>query len=237
MSPLRKRMLEEMQLRNLSEATIDSYVKAVWRFARHFKKSPDQLGSEQVREYLLYLRNEKEDSWSTLQVNRGALKFLYCRVLKQKWFDDEIIAPKRRPELPIVLSVEQVTQILNGIYNLKHWTIIAAFYATGMGCDELRHLKVDDIDSDQMLLRVRHGKGGRERKIALSPALLERLKTYYRRFKPTDWLFPSRQRAQVVGAFGLEKYTRLAAIKGRYDPENVFRPKHQAGCRDTVNQR
>jgi integrase/recombinase XerD len=195
MSPLRKRMLEEMQLRNLSEATIETYVKAVWRFARHFKKSPDQLGSEQVREYLLYLRNEKEDSWSTLQVNRGALKFLYCRVLKEKWFDDEIVAPKRRPELPIVLSVEQVTQILNGTCNLKHWTIIATFYATGMRCDELRHLKVEDIDSDQMLLRVRHGKGGRERKIALSQALLERLKTYYRRFKPADWLFPSRQRA------------------------------------------
>ena len=93
MSPLRKRMLEEMQLRNLSEATIDSYVKAVWSFARNVKKSPDQLGPEQVREYLLYLRNEKQNSWSTLQVNRGALKFLYCRVLKQKWFDDEIVAP------------------------------------------------------------------------------------------------------------------------------------------------
>lgn len=194
MSPLRKRMLEEMQLRNLSEATIDSYVKAVWRFARHFKKSPDQLGAEQVREYLLYLRNEKKKSWSTLEVNRGALKFLYCRVLKQKWFDDEIAAPKRRPESLIVLSVEQITQILNGTYNLKHWTIIATFYATGLRCDELRHLKVGDIDSGQMLLHVRHGKGGRERKVALSPALLERLKTYYRRYRPTDWLFPSRQR-------------------------------------------
>jgi len=194
MSPLRKRMLEEMQLRNLSEATIDSYVKAVWRFARHFKKSPDQLGPEQVREYLLYLRNEKKNSWSTLQVNRGALKFLYCRVLKQKWFDDEIVAPKRRPESLIVLSVEQITPILNGTYNLKHWTILATFYATGLRCDELRHLKVGDIDSSQMLLDVRHGKGGRARKIALSPALLERLKTYYRRYKPTDWLFPSRQR-------------------------------------------
>jgi site-specific recombinase XerD len=102
-------------------------VKAVGRFARHFKKSPDQLGPEQVREYLLYLRNEKKNSCSTLPVNRGALKFLYCRVLKQKWFDDEMVAPKRRPELLMVLSVEQIPHILNGTYNLKHGTILATF--------------------------------------------------------------------------------------------------------------
>ena len=83
MTPLRKRMLEELQLRNLSEATIHTYLRAVWRFARYCGKSPDQLGPEQVRQYLLHLRNDKNDTWSTLQVNRGALKFLYVRVLKQ----------------------------------------------------------------------------------------------------------------------------------------------------------
>ena len=194
MTPLRKRMLEELQLRNLSEATIHTYLRAVWRFARHFGKSPDQLGPEQVRQYLLHLRNDKNDTWSTLQVNRGALKFLYVRVLKQKWFDEEIIAPKKRPQLPTVLSVEQITRILDCTHNLKHWTIIATFYATGLRCNELRHLKVSDIDSGQMLLDVREGKGGISRKIALSPTLLERLKTYYRWRKPTDWLFPSKQR-------------------------------------------
>jgi len=194
MTPLRKRMLDELQLRNLAEATIETYLKAVWRFARHFGKSPDQLGPEHVREYLLHLRNDKDDSWNTLQVNRGALKFLYCRVLKQKWFDEEIAPPKRRPQLPDVLSVEQVTRILDCTHNLKHWTIMATFYATGLRCNELRHLKVSDIDSRQMLLHVREGKGSVQRKIALSPALLERLKTYYRWRKPVDWLFPSQQR-------------------------------------------
>ena len=194
MTPLRKRMLDELQLRNLSEATIQTYVKAVWRFARHFGKPPDQLGPEDVRQYLLHLRNEKKDAWSTLQVNRGALKFLYVRVLKQKWFDDEIVPPKRRPQMPTVLSVDQITRILDCTHNLKHWTIIATFYATGLRCNELRHLKVSDIDSRQMLLHIREGKGNVERKIALSPALLERLKTYYRWRKPVDWLFPSKQR-------------------------------------------
>lgn len=194
MTPLRKRMLDELQLRNLAEATIEAYLKAVWRFARHFGKSPDQLGPEHVREYLLHLRNDKDDSWNTLQVNRGALKFLYCRVLKQKWFDEEIARPKRRPQLPDVLSVEQITRILDCTHNLKHWTIMATFYATGLRCNELRHLKLSDIDSRQMLLHVREGKGSVPRKIALSPALLERLKTYYRWRKPVDWLFPSKQR-------------------------------------------
>ena len=194
MTPLRKRMLDELQLRNLSDSTIHTYLSAVWRFARHFGTSPDQLGPEKVREYLLHLRNDKDDSWNTLQVNRGALKFLYARVLKQKWFDEEIAAPKRRPILPTVLSVEQITRILDCTHNLKHWTIIATFYATGLRCNELRHLKVSDIDSHQMLLHVREGKGDVERKIPLSPALLERLKTYYRWRKPTDWLFPSKQR-------------------------------------------
>jgi site-specific recombinase XerD len=103
-------MLDELQLRNLAEATSQTYVQAVWRFARHFGKSPDQLGPEQVREYLRHLRNAKGDSWSTLQVNRGALKFLYARVRKQKWFDEEIVPPKKRPQLPTVLSVEQINR-------------------------------------------------------------------------------------------------------------------------------
>jgi site-specific recombinase XerD len=193
MSPLQKRMLEELQLRNLSEATIHTYLRAVWRFTKHFHTAPDQLGPEQVREYLLHLRNDKKDSWSTLQVNRAALKFLYVRVLKQRWFDEEIAAPKKRPQLPTVLSTEDITRILDHTHNLKHWTILATFYATALRCDELRHLKVGDIDSKRMVLHVREGKGDIPRDIPLSPVLLERLKTYYRWQRPADWLFPSKQ--------------------------------------------
>lgn len=194
MSPLRKRMLEELQLRNLSEVTSNMYLRLVWRFAKHFGKSPDQLGPDHVRQYLLHLRNDKKDNWSTIQVNRGALKFLYVRVLKQPWFDEEIATPKRRVKLPTVLSPEEVTRILDGTTNLKHWTIMATFYATGLRCNELRHLQVSDIDSQQMILHVREGKGSVPRDIALSPALLDRLRVYYRWQKPVDWLFPSKQR-------------------------------------------
>jgi integrase/recombinase XerD len=193
MTPLRKRMMEELQLRNLSAATATAYLGAVRRFAGYFGKSPEQLGGEQVRQYLLYLLNEKKDNFSTIQVYRGALKFLYVRVLKQAWFEEEIAVPKRRLRLPKVLTQEEITRILDRTSNLKHWTIIATFYATALRCNELRHLKVSDIDSRNMIVHVREAKGSVPRDIALSPALLERLRIYYRWRKPKEWLFPSKQ--------------------------------------------
>jgi integrase/recombinase XerD len=194
MTPLRQRMLEELQLRNLSEATSHTYLGVVERFAKHFGASPAKLGSDHVRRYLLHLLNDKKDTWATVQVNRGALKFLYVRVLKQAWFDEEIATPKRRPRLPTVMSPEEIARILDRTTNLKHWTILATFYATALRCNELRHLKVSDIDSQKMVLHVREGKGSVPRDIPLSPLLLERLRIYYRRCQPTDWLFPSKQR-------------------------------------------
>ena len=104
MTKLRQRMIQELQLRNFSEETIRSYVAAVQRFASYYRKSPAQRQAEQVRQYLLYLRNERQLSWSAIQGNRAALRFLYVRVLKQRWFEEEILPPKRHPKLPTVLS-------------------------------------------------------------------------------------------------------------------------------------
>src|SRR6202162_2847734 len=193
MSPLRKRMMEELQLRNLSPITADTYIRAAERFARYFDQSPARLGSEHVRQYLLHLLQEKNVVANTLLVNRSALRFLYGVILKQKWFDEEIPRPKRRPTLPGILSAEEVTRILDHTHNLKHWTILATFYATALRANELKHLKVSALDSQRMVLHVRHGKGGIPRDIGLSPVLLERLNVYFAWRKPTDWLFPSKQ--------------------------------------------
>jgi integrase/recombinase XerD len=193
MTPLRKRMLEELQLRNLSENTVKTYIAAVQRFAHHFGKSPERLGPEHVRQYLLYLLNEKKDDPNTIRAYRVGLKFLYMKVLKQSWFEEEIPIPKKRRKLPTILSAQDITRILDQTINLKHWMIIAAFYATALRCDELRHLKVCDIDSRKMILHIRKAKGDVQRDIALSPALLERLRVYYRWRKPKDWLFPSKE--------------------------------------------
>ena len=193
MTRLRKRMMEELQLRNLSPKTAHTYIRSVERFARYFHKSPARLGAEQVREYLLHLVQDKKVVANTLLVNRAALKFLYVSILKQKWFDEEIARPKRRATLPGILSAHEITRILDHTNNLKHWTILATFYATGLRCNELRHLKVSDLDSQRMVLHVRLGKGGVPRDIALSPILLDRLRVYFRWRRPTDWLFPSKQ--------------------------------------------
>jgi len=194
MTHLRKRMIEELQLRNLSEQTIHAYVKAVERFAKHFKASPERLGPEQIRQYLLYLIQARKNSANTLQVQRAALHFLYVKTLKQPWFDEEIARAKRIPKLPDVIGAPAVAGILNRTMNLKHWTILATLYATALRVDELLHLQVGDIDSAQMIIHVRDGKGRIPRKIALSPALLERLRIYCRRYQPKLWLFPSPQR-------------------------------------------
>jgi len=194
MTPLRKRMIEELQLRNLSTLTTHIYVKAVERFARHFKASPERLGAEQVRQYLLYLIHERKLSANTLQVHRAALHFLYVNTLKQPWFDDQIARAKRIPRLPDVIGAPAVAGILNRTTNLKHWTIIATLYATALRLDELLHLQVGDIDSALMIIHVREGKGRVPRKIALSPGLLERLRIYCRRYRPKLWLFPSQRR-------------------------------------------
>src|SRR4029077_16864719 len=192
MTPLRKRMLEELQLRNYAGFTIERYLDAVERFAKYFGKSPSQLGPEQIREYLLHLVKDKKAAPNTLQVYRAALKFLYVKTLRRPWFDELVPRTRRLPKLPPILSAEEITRILHRTRNLKHWAIIATLYSTGMRCNELRLLKVEDIDSKRMVIPVREAKGGIPRDIGLSAVLLERLRIYWRWRKPQDWLFPSK---------------------------------------------
>ena len=213
MTKLRQRMMEELRLRNSSEETIRSYIESVKRFARYYDKSPDQMNAEQVRSYLLYLLEERKLSWSAIHVNRAALRFLYVRVLRQRWFDEEIQPPKRHPQLPTVLSAEEITRILDATRNLKHWTILATLYATGVRCNELRLLKVEDVDSKRKLIHIRNGKGQTPRDVTLSPVLLERLRIYWRWRKPKDWLFPSKQRPDHP--MGSKSIRHLCANAGR----------------------
>jgi site-specific recombinase XerD len=189
-------MREELQLRNSSEETITTYLGCVERFARYYGQSPEQLNAEQVRSYLLYLLGERKLSWPALHVNRAALRFLSVRVLKQRWFDEEIQCPKRPLSLPTVLSADEITRLLEHTRNLKHWTMLATLYATGLRSKELRLLKVSDIDSPRMVLHIRNGKGQVPRDLVLSPVLLERLRVYWRWQKPKEWLFPSQERQE-----------------------------------------
>jgi integrase/recombinase XerD len=191
MTPLRQRMIEDMQVRNFSPHTQSAYVLQVSLFARYFGKPPDQLGPEEIRSYQVYLTNEKKLAPSSILLAVGALRFLYKVTLHKDWSVEDIIpAPKKPQKLPIVLSPEEVLQFLRCVASTKHRTILTTCYAAGLRVSEAVRLKPAEIDSQRMVIRVDQGKGQKDRYVMLSPRLLEILRDWWRLAKPQPWLFP-----------------------------------------------
>lgn len=194
MTQLRKMTLEELERRNYSQATANTYIDAIRRFAAHFHRSPDLLGPLEIREYQLHLYQRKLHP-QTIRVHTAALRFFYRKVLHQRLSADDLPLPKRlRRQIPIVLSPDEVTRMIDATPNLRHRTILMTLYSTGMRRSELCHLRPEDIDKERMIVRIRQGKGGKDREVPLSPKLLEQLRTYYRSVKVRNgWMFPSPQ--------------------------------------------
>jgi site-specific recombinase XerD len=191
MSPLRRRMIEDMQIRNLTPNTQRAYVEQVCRFARHFGKSPDQLGPPEIRTYLLYLAQERHLTARSIIVAVAALRFFYTVSLKRLWVvEDDIPAGKQAKKLPVVLSQEEVGQFLGAIDNLKYRVILTVCYAAGLRISEAVRLTPAAIDSQRMVIRVEQGKGRKDRYVMLSPKLLDMLRDYWKRTRPSAWLFP-----------------------------------------------
>jgi integrase/recombinase XerD len=189
---LRKVMLEELQRRNFSQATIRAYIGAVERFARFFGKPPDQLGPEHIRQYQAHLLHKRKLKPNTVVGQVAALRFFFVRTLKRRFPPDSSPYPKcTHHRVPSVLSPEEVAQLIDSASNLQARAILMLLYSTGARRSELVRLRVEDIDSKRMIVHIRQGKGGKDRDVPLCPKLLETLREYWQWKKPKTWLFPS----------------------------------------------
>jgi integrase/recombinase XerD len=194
MTALRQRMIEDMRLRNLSRHTIDAYVLAVKQFANHFRQSPEQLSAEQVRQYLLYLVQEKHASWSRYNLARCGLQFLYRVTLGRDEHFAKLPCARDRKRLPTVLSTHELRRLFEVVsHHPRHKALLMTLYGAGLRISEALELKPADIDSQRMLIHVRSGKGNKDRMVKLSGQLLTALRESWRSRSANDpgiWLFP-----------------------------------------------
>ena len=210
MSPLRRRMIEDMTVRNLSPATQRSYVHAVAKFSRHFGCSPDRLDLEKVRAFQVHLV-ANGISWPALNQTVCALRFFYGVTLGHREIPERIPYAREPGKLPVVLSADEVVRFLEAVPSLKTRAALTTAYAAGLRASETVGLKVGDVDSGRMVIRVEHGKGGKDRYVMLSPHLLRILRAYWRLAKPAAWLFPGRQGDRPVSTATLQAACRVAA--------------------------
>ena len=226
MTHLRKIMLEELQRRNYSDDTIRHYLRVVEEFARHFGRSPDQLGLDELRTYQAFLLKTRQLAVGSVVNHVAALRFFFVRTLRRSEFRDFLPYPKERDRLPSILSLDEVARLINASGNLFRRALLMTLYGTGMRRSEVVHLKLSDIDSQRMLIRVVQGKGGKDRDLPLSPPLLETLREYWRWRKPKEYLFPRRSRggpeqpvsAKTVWIACNERYLSSPDHQTRYPP-------------------
>ena len=222
MNTLRQRMLEDMRIRNLSATTRKRYLDRVKAFANHFNKSPALLGAEDIRIFLLYLVQERKLSSSSINVTASALRFLYKVTLGCQWDIEKIHFARREKKLPVVLSPDEVAQFLKAVENKKHKAILMTTYAAGLRILETTRLRLSDIDSRRMTIRIQQGKGKKDRYVMLSKRLLIILRDYWKEYQPASWLFYGKTKDDPISTGTPRQVCRLASyesgIKKRVTP-------------------
>lgn len=193
MTPLRQRMIETMVVRNYSKKTIEAYVWWVALFAKHFGRSPELLGPEEVHEFQVWLQASRRCSWSGFNQAMSALRFLYRELLERAEMVERLHYMRRERQVPVVLSPDEVSALLAMIGGLEARVIVTTIYACGLRLGEALRLRPGDIDAERGMIWVRRGKGHKDRCVTLSPVLLELLRGWWRTERPTTWLFPSRR--------------------------------------------
>jgi integrase/recombinase XerD len=225
MTQLRQKMLEELQRRHYSYRTANTYIRIVRDFAVYFHRPPDKLGPEHIRQYQAYLFQNKKLSPASVSQYVSALRFLYVKTLRRHFLTEHIPFPKSPRPLPVVLSPEEVTRLIDAARNLYHRALLMTLYSTAVRRSELCRLQVSDIDSQRMMIRIHQGKGRRDRDLPLSPKLLETLRLYWRWKKPNTYLFPGKRADAPISAnivwLACRQAAQLAGISKRLSPHSL----------------
>lgn len=208
MGELRDRMKMDMELKNLSPRTKKIYLCWMKQFTIHYGKSPDQLGDEEIRGYLYYLLKDKQASQASMNQAYSALKFFYERTLQREWNGTKIPRSKIPKKLPVVLSQYEVQRIFSATRNLKHLAALMVIYSGGLRVGEAVKLKLSDIDRDRMSIRVRQGKGAKDRYTILGERALEVLQEYWHSYRPQDWLFPGKKKGNYLSVSSIQRAFR-----------------------------
>jgi site-specific recombinase XerD len=219
-------MIEDMMVRNLAPTTQQSYLYAVAQFSRHFGRSPDRLGVEDVRAYQVHLASKRQ-SWSHINQVACALRFFYGVTLGQADAAERIARAKEPQKLPVVLSADEIVRFLEVVPGLRNRAALTTAYGAGLRVGEVARLETGAIDSGRMLIRVEHGKGGKDRYVMLSAQLLQILRAYWRIARPGRWLFPGREAAGPVSVATLQEACRMAARRAELNkPATVHTLRH-----------
>lgn len=213
------RMAEDMQLRNMAQSTIDAYTYHVRRFARFLNRSPETASPEDVRSFQLHLIRDLKVGWSSFNQAVCGLRFLYRHTIPtadgrpREWQVKMVPFGKKPKKLPVVLSGNEVKQLLSCITNIKHRTFLLTCYAAGLRLSETAALRIADIDSQRMQLAVTHGKGAKERRVPLSPRLLYELREYWKTIRPPEFLFPGRDPTKPINVNSMQKVCKAAVLR------------------------
>jgi integrase/recombinase XerD len=227
MGKLHDQMLMEMELRNFSPKTIKAYLWNMKAYTRHFMKSPTEMGETEIKQYLHYLKVVKKVSYSNINIAYSALRFFYVDTLHREWQVEKIPRPKVGRKLPVVLSREALQKLFAATPNLKHRVILMTTYSAGLRVSEVAHLKITDIDSQRMQIRVEQGKGQKDRYTLLSKELLPELRDYYLQYKPTTWLFEGKGGNVPLSVGTIQKIFKTAKTNaGIHQPATVHTLRH-----------
>nr|MBA2301602.1 site-specific integrase [Acidobacteriota bacterium] len=227
MTEFRRRMDADMVVRGMADRTRETYLAAVTGLARYYRRSPDQISDDDVQAYLLYLIRDRQRSWSTCNITVNALRFLYHTTLKRDRTTFCVPSPRQPGTLPAILSRAEIERLIAQTANPKHRTMLLTTYAAGLRLNEVLHLRVTDIDSGRMTIRVEQGKGGKDRYTVLSRRLLEALRGYWTIARPSPWLFPSQDTGQPLHPTALQRAYQHAKLRaGITKPGGIHGLRH-----------